>query len=68
MPLKGDAGRGQSGPAAFAIAVLDPPWRQRFEGTEDLAGDATAPVLPGLKITERVRSATLKLAVKALYK
>ncbi len=27
-----------TGSASFAIAVLDPPWRQRFEGTVDYAG------------------------------
>jgi hypothetical protein len=27
-----------TGSAGFAIAVLDPPWRQRFEGTVDNAG------------------------------
>lgn len=27
-----------TGSASFAIAVLDPPWRQRFEGTVDNAG------------------------------
>jgi hypothetical protein len=27
-----------TGSASFAIAVLDPPWRQRFEGTVDEAG------------------------------
>ncbi len=26
----------QTGAAAFAISVLDPPWRQHFQGTEDL--------------------------------
>jgi hypothetical protein len=27
-----------TGSASFAVAVLDPPWRQRFEGTVDHAG------------------------------
>jgi hypothetical protein len=27
-----------TGSASFAVAVLDPPWRQRFEGTVDQAG------------------------------
>jgi hypothetical protein len=27
-----------TGSASFAIAVLDPPWRQRFEGSTDQAG------------------------------
>jgi hypothetical protein len=58
----------QSGPAAFAIAVLDPPWRQRFEGTEDRAGDAPSPTLPGFVVSDRVRKATLKLAVEHVYR
>ncbi|HEY1986686.1 MAG TPA: hypothetical protein VGG85_14820 [Terracidiphilus sp.] len=29
---------GVTGSASFGIAVLDPPWRQRFEGTVDMAG------------------------------
>lgn len=33
----------QTGSAAFAISVLDPPWRQRFEGTVDFAGEALPP-------------------------
>ncbi|HWD78057.1 MAG TPA: hypothetical protein VG497_04230 [Kribbella sp.] len=32
----------QTGAAAFAISVLDPPWRQHFQGTEDHA-DTGAP-------------------------
>jgi hypothetical protein len=32
----------QTGAGAFAISVLDPPWRQHFEGTEDNA-DTGAP-------------------------
>jgi hypothetical protein len=58
----------QTGSASFAIAVLDPPWRQRFEGTEDKAGDEPAPMLPGLKVTERAQNAGLKLAVSEVYK
>jgi len=58
----------QTGSASFAIAVLDPPWRQRFEGTEDKAGDEPAPMLPGLKVTDRARDAGLKLAVSEIYK
>jgi hypothetical protein len=30
----------QTGSAALAIEVLQPPWRQRFEGTVDHAKDA----------------------------
>ena len=31
----------QSGSAIFALEVLQPPWRQRFEGTVDHAGEST---------------------------
>jgi hypothetical protein len=45
-----------TGSASFAIAVLDPPWRQRFEGTVDEAG--TQPTSGGfvanLQIAQRV--------------
>lgn len=33
----------QDGSANFAVEVLNPPWRQRFEGTEDLAGGTSRP-------------------------
>jgi hypothetical protein len=32
----------QTGSGAFAISVLDPPWRQHFEGTEDHADTGAA--------------------------
>jgi hypothetical protein len=58
----------QTGSAAFAIAVLNPPWRQRFEGTEDLAGEPPPPVdLNVLQVSMRARAATLKLAVENAY-
>lgn len=54
----------QTGSAAFAISVLDPPWRQRFEGTVDFAGE---PPRPGrfLGVTETVQQSSLRLAVAA---
>ena len=68
-PTKGDVPPiAQTGSAAFAIAVLDPPWRQRFEGTQDLAGDEPSPTLQGWNIRDRVRSTALKMAVESTYK
>jgi hypothetical protein len=57
----------QTGSASFAIAVLDPPWRQRFEGTQDLAGDS--PESSGgltIEISQVVREASLHLSVQHL--
>lgn len=57
----------QTGSAAFAVAVLDPPWRQRFEGTQDLAGSAPdAPLGLTIGVSQVVRQATLKLSVQQL--
>lgn len=57
----------QTGSASFAIAVLNPPWRQRFEGTEDKAGDEPSPTLPMWKVSVRVRATALKTAVESVY-
>jgi hypothetical protein len=58
----------QTGSAAFAIAVLNPPWRQRFEGTEDLAGDPPPSVpLKVLEVSQRVRHVALRMAVETTY-
>jgi hypothetical protein len=45
-----------TGSASFAIAVLDPPWRQRFEGTVDAAGtqSTSGGFVANLKIAQRV--------------
>jgi hypothetical protein len=45
-----------TGSASFAIAVLDPPWRQRFEGTVDQAGTqaTSGGFVANLQIAERV--------------
>jgi hypothetical protein len=45
-----------TGSASFAIAVLDPPWRQRFEGTVDKAGtqDTSGGFVANLQIAQRV--------------
>jgi hypothetical protein len=45
-----------TGSASFAIAVLDPPWRQRFEGTVDEAGtqNTSGGFVANLQIAQRV--------------
>ena len=53
----------QTGSAAFAISVLDPPWRQRFEGTADFAGDPPPPPGKFLGISQIVQQAQLKVAI-----
>ena len=56
-----------NGSASFAIEVLDPPWRQRFEGTVDEAGGG-GPVgfVPFLTIAIRVTEQATLTAVKQL--
>lgn len=45
-----------TGSASFAIAVLDPPWRQRFEGTVDAAGTqvTSGGFVANLNIAQRI--------------
>jgi hypothetical protein len=49
-----------TGSASFAIAVLDPPWRQRFEGTVDNAGTqaTSGGFVANLNIAQRVADST----------
>jgi hypothetical protein len=56
----------QTGSGAFAISVLDPPWRQHFEGTEDHA--RTAPDLPRpfVTVAATVRSPALLTSIETL--
>lgn len=56
----------QTGAGAFAISVLDPPWRQHFEGTEDLAQDGARPPRATIDVAATVRSTALLKAVKTL--
>jgi len=58
----------QTGAGAFAIAVLNPPWRQRFEGTEDKAGDEPAAPATFVSVSGRVRVNALRLAVADTYR
>lgn len=50
----------QTGSAALAISLLDPPWRQHFEGTEDMA-DSESPISSRVfvRIADTVREETL---------
>jgi hypothetical protein len=57
-----------TGSASFAIAVLDPPWRQRFEGTVDNAGTqaTSGGFVAHLKIAQRVQDKSTLEEVKNL--
>jgi hypothetical protein len=57
-----------TGSASYAIAVLDPPWRQRFEGTVDDAGTqmTSGGFVATLQIAQRVALATTFDAVSTL--
>lgn len=62
----------QNGSGAFAIAVLDPPWRQRFEGTDDLGdprlGRPGADNARIIEVASRVRKAELRIAVADVFR
>jgi hypothetical protein len=57
-----------TGSASFAIAVLDPPWRQRFEGTVDKAGtqNTSGGFVANLQIAQRVAQTATFDAVQNL--
>lgn len=57
----------QTGAAGFAISVLEPPWRQRFEGNGG-SGQATGPFTGAISIASAVERPALTLAVKDLVK
>jgi len=54
----------QTGSASFAISVLDPPWRQHFQGTEDHAGDQPPPSRPFLRVAQVVQEPGVLTSVK----
>jgi hypothetical protein len=56
------------GSASLAIEVLDPPWRQRFEGTVDQAGTGggSGAFAPFLLIANRVTDQATVTAVNRL--
>jgi hypothetical protein len=57
-----------TGSASFAIAVLDPPWRQRFEGTVDHAGTqvTSGGFVANRNIAQRVTDSALLDEVRLL--
>jgi hypothetical protein len=56
----------QTGAGAFAISVLDPPWRQHFEGTEDHAQTSPRAPRPFVEVATTVRSNALLSSVRTL--
>lgn len=58
----------QTGSASFAISVLNPPWRQRFEGTVDQAGtqSLSGGFVANLNVAHLVASADLFTAFEKL--
>lgn len=58
----------QSGSANFAVEVLQPPWRQRFEGTVDHAGEngGDGRFIGGIMISKNVQNVTIQNAFKEL--
>jgi hypothetical protein len=56
----------QTGGASLAVEVLNPPWRQRFEGTVDHAGQGTSPgFVSSISIAVRVTQADTKAALES---
>jgi hypothetical protein len=61
----------QTGSAAFAIEVLNPPWRQRFEGTKDNADigpRGSGGFVSVLLIASRVTEPSTRVAVQELIR
>jgi hypothetical protein len=59
----------QTGSASFAIEVLNPPWRQRFEGTKDFANGGGVPgFISVISVNSRVSAESTRLAVQELVK
>ena len=56
----------QTGSAAFAISVLDPPWRQHFEGTEDHADTGAPPSRIYVQVAGVVQRPALLSDVKTI--
>jgi len=56
----------QTGAAAFAISVLDPPWRQHFEGTVDHAQTGPERDRRFVEVSQTVLQASLLMSVKTL--
>ena len=46
--------------------MLDPPWRQHFEGTEDHAQTGPVPDRRFIEVAQTVRQASLLMSVRTL--
>lgn len=57
----------QRGSANFALSVLNPPYRQRFEGTEDERDRVNPPPPQPFAITDWVTVAPLVIKVRAVF-
>jgi len=57
----------QVGSANFALSVLNPPYRQRFEGVEDERDNVLPPSRPGFDIANWVTVAPLVAKVEAVF-
>jgi hypothetical protein len=55
----------QTGPAALALAVLSPPWRQRFEGAGGRPGPGSG-VVPVVAVAERAADASIRAALEEI--
>ena len=61
----------QTGSANFAVEVLNPPWRQHFEGTRDNAHNPTAKsggFVSGIAVAKRIADEQVKTEVLNLVK
>jgi hypothetical protein len=56
----------QKGAAAFAISVLDPPWRQHFQGTEDHADTGEPVDRTFVNVTDTIQRVGLLSNVKLI--
>jgi len=56
----------QTGPAAFALAVLSPPWRQRFEGAGGRPGRPGSGLVPVVAVAERAADVSIRAALEAI--
>jgi len=56
----------QSGSAEFALEVLQPPWRQRFEGTGDNSGQGGGGFVGGISVAKNVANQATQNAYRQI--
>jgi hypothetical protein len=56
----------QTGAAGFAISVLNPPWRQRFQGQGGPGSTGTGKFVASIAVVGSVERPALQLAIKEL--